>query len=486
MVEMQNSLQYNRLKKQAEIWKAEPSEFCQDIFNDRLFENYTDAGQTYLYDKMIEILNSVRDNRRTAVKSCNSSGKTFIAARIAIWFTLMHRDSIVLTTAPTDRQVEHLLWKEIRVAYNKARMPLGGYMLNKAWKDIAGNPKWYMLGFSVNDYDSQTMQGYHAPDILIIVDEANGIPSVVYEGIESMMTSQNAKLLLIGNPINPQGEFYNVFQSDIGYNRITISAFDTPNIIHQKVMIPGLITHEWIDDVRRKYGDDSAYYTARVLGEFPQSSADALIPRQWVEKSNELWLADENNGILDKDVPTTVICDPGRFGDDPTAIGWRKSNRILKIEKYYGWDTMAITGKLLTEANKGYSIIVDSIGIGSGVVDRLNEQNISVTAHNGAEKSNIRTMQGNRKFKNMRSQIWWQTRETLDPNQNTEDGLLILPPDVELKEDLTTPKYKVLSDGSIEIEPKDKVKARLGRSPDAGDVVTMSMRDSQTELIRWL
>jgi phage terminase large subunit len=110
-----------------------------------------------LWQKQCDIAESVRDNKRTSVRSCHGAGKTFDAAMLVLWFLLCHPGARVITTAPTFRQVEKVLWQEIRKAHKAAKIPLGGDMTLTQFKIDDG---WFAFGFSTDDPDS--MQGQHA------------------------------------------------------------------------------------------------------------------------------------------------------------------------------------------------------------------------------------------------------------------------------------------------------------------------------------
>src|SRR5690242_4601257 len=175
-----------------------------------------------LWDKQIAIAESVRDHRRTAVKSCHGSGKSFLAARIVVWFLHAFPSSVVLTTAPTQNQVRNILWRNVNAAYDNKRQPLLGRCLQTEI-DIA--PDWYALGFKSEDTAADRFQGFHAENALVVIDEAAGVDDRVYEALDAVMTSEAARQLLIGNPTNPRGEFYDAFHSKRHmYNTITIKA----------------------------------------------------------------------------------------------------------------------------------------------------------------------------------------------------------------------------------------------------------------------
>ena len=233
-----------------------------------------------------EILKSLRVNKVTTVRSCHDVGKSYTASRAALDFLTTYEDSIVVTTAPTFRQVEHVIWREIRGAHRKAKVPLGGKML-KTRLDFS--EEWYAIGISTNDPDR--FQGFHAKSghILIIVDEAAGVSDAVFTAIDALMTTQGARLLLIGNPTSLSGRFYDSHhKGGASTKKIHISCFDTPNFVNngirnirdlkmvkmQNVEIthPYLITPELALEMIERHGDTNPIVQSRVFGELDRKS----------------------------------------------------------------------------------------------------------------------------------------------------------------------------------------------------------------------
>ena len=188
---------------------------------------------TKLWGKQAEILRVLKFSKRTAVRSCNGSGKTHVAAVAVIWWLLAHehKSALAITTAPTQRQVRNLLWREIRRIYfkNTALFPPSTILTRTS---LELSPNHYAMGLSTDS--PERFQGFHEENILFVVDEASGVHEDVYEAIEGSMTSRRARLLLIGNPTSVSGTFYKAFhQNRTQYEKIHISAFDTPNLQSQ-------------------------------------------------------------------------------------------------------------------------------------------------------------------------------------------------------------------------------------------------------------
>lgn len=456
----------------------------------RLQSNPVDFVTTVLgvtpWSKQIEILEAVRDYPRIAVRSCHGAGKSFTAGQVILWFLYSFCPSIVLSTAPTWRQVEKLIWKEVRASYRRAKIPLGGQLLPKRPEIQIIQDEWYAIGLSTNEPDR--FQGFHEENILVVVDEAAGVPEDIFEAVEGVLTSSHARLLLLGNPTSVGGTFYSAFRTP-GWKTIAISAFDTPNFaafgiteediandtwaekVTSELPQPKLITPAWVADKYQRWGPNSPAYQARVLGKFPAEGEDTLIPLAWIEAAMARW-EEEPEGE-----PIEIGVDVARFGSDKTVIATRRGKKVLPLKVFAKLDTMETVGHVIAEQReaKASTIKVDVIGMGAGVVDRLKEQNYPVAGINVAEAAS-----DTEKFTNLRSELWWNLRERLDPNPKINPEPIALPPDDELLADLSGIKYRIDSRGRIQVESKEDMKKRLGRSPDRGDAVVLAFAPVKT------
>ena len=123
-----------------------------------------------LWEREIEILRSIKQHRRTAIKACHASGKTFTLTVATLWWVARYSNGIVLTTSPTQRQVKTQLWSEIHRLVARARIAYPP--LNSIRLELRGEDN-FAFGFSINQ--TENFQGYHSKHVLIIVDEAPGI-----------------------------------------------------------------------------------------------------------------------------------------------------------------------------------------------------------------------------------------------------------------------------------------------------------------------
>lgn len=406
-------------------------------------------GVKYITPQQILLCNSIRDNRRTAAPAGNGLGKTWLAARIVLWFLFSYPHSKVLTTAPTWHQVEHLLWREIRKAHQESLVPLGGDVLQT---QINLSEDWFALGLSTND--AIRFQGIHAPRVLVVFDEATGVAEDIWEAAEGVAVGDNDRFLAIGNPTDPTARFKQVCDSEL-WNVIRLSGEDHPNVIENREVIPGAVTKSWIDEKLIEYGGrDSAFFRARVLGLFPEQGDDMLISLADVERAQERWQKPTAT------IPDALGVDVARFGSDETVEIELFGNTVAMPRFFHGQDTMKTAGSV--KANKALKKGVDDAGLGGGVTDRLKEQKVEVLAYN-AGASAIDKEQ----FYNRRAESWWLIRELLKKNE------LDLPPDNKLAADLTNIKFSYTSKGQIKLEAKEDIKKRIGRSPDRGDALAI-------------
>lgn len=416
-----------------------------------------------LWSGQRRIATSVRDNRQTAVRSCHGPGKTFIAAAVALWFLYVWPDSRVVTTATKWSQVKNLLWHEINQLHSKAPIAggLGGVCLQTQLYLPDGR---YALGLSTRPGQEESFQGHHAPHILLLYDEASGVPTPVYEAGEGYMTTEGARKLMIGNPTRAEGEFYKAFHSERAeYACHHISAFDTPAFTGEAVpedMLTRLVSQRWVEERRRRW-EGTALWDVKVLGDFPKAADDTVMSLGLIEAAQG------------REVPApppdregVVAVDVARFGSDSTVISTLEGREVKIAEVYHGRDTMETAGRVKTHvdrlrAGRGSArAVVDDTGVGGGVTDRLRELEVPTTAFNGAEAAI--DPDG---YPNARSEAWFRGAEVLER--------VCIPEDEELAADLLAPKYKMDSQGRRVVEPKEETKKRLGHSPDHADSVLL-------------
>ena len=406
-------------------------------------------------------MEAVRDQPRTAVRSCHGVGKTAAAAQIGLWFLATHPDSRVITTAPTWAQVEQLLWREIRGQVGRAHGAGRAHIFPPANSTkLELGDQWFAIGLSTNE--PERFQGHHADNLLLIVDEASGVDERIYEAAEGFLTAEGAKVLLIGNPTRVGGQFHRCFTTERArWHQIHISVYDSPNYTGEPVpddVARALPRAGWAEEVRDAWGEDSPMYQVRALGNFPSTGEDNVIDLLDVELAQL-----QNLEPADTD-PKRIGCDVARFGTDETVIAFRHGPRIRIVEKYVGKDTTHTAARVAHWAAHFGAVeaIIDDSGVGGGVTDQLRAQGLKATAFNAANSA-----KDPRQFPNQRSEVWFRAAAMMPD--------LDLDPDEQLAADLTGPRYSYDVKLRRVVEKKDETKRRIGRSPDRADAVLLTL-----------
>ena len=421
-----------------------------------------------LWSRQRDILRSVFQHRRTVVPSGHGVGKTFVAAVAVMAFLWLRRPSKVITSAPTWRQVETILWAEItRLAITLRERVAMMDPPDALTTRLRISPDHFAIGVSSDD--PAAFHGYHAPHVLVILDEAAGIVERdKWVAIDSLTSTGDAHILAIGNPTASSGQFFDACRS--GWNRIRISCLDSPNFTDEPVsenVRRHLVTPEWVEEKRHQWGEDSPLFASRVLGEFPREDDRTLIPLAWVD-------AAQQRVVVDNGRPRLLGVDVARFGSDQTVyVGVFGGNAVI-LGHDTGRDTMQVAGRAAALAREHgiETIAIDDIGVGGGVTDRLRELDLSarIIGVNVGEAA-----VDSERFANRRTELWWLLREWIrDTGQIPDDDLLLA--------DLTSSQYVYTSRGQLRLEPKEETRKRLGRSPDYGDalMLTFAARAAQT------
>jgi hypothetical protein len=417
-----------------------------------------------------EILAELPARRRVAVRGPHGLGKTALAAWVVLWFALTREgeDWKCPTTASAWRQLARYLWPEIHKWARRLR-----------WEKIGRegfNPRAELLdlslrlntgeAFAVASDNPELIEGAHAEQLLYVFDEAKAIPPDTWDAAEGAFASGECYALTISTPGEPAGRFYEIHARRPGFED-----WWTRHVALEECIAAGRVSPDWVKQREAQWGRESAVFCRRVLGEFASGEECGIIPLAWVEAANERWRQWQETGLTSP--LETLGVDVARSGEDQTCYALRRSGDVVSELRYHSrQDTMQTTGQVAgILRGQGGKAVVDVIGIGAGVFDRLKEQGLRVEAFNAAEHTEAKDRSGELGFANKRAAAWWNLRELLDP---ANGEALALPPEDGLVGDLTAPQWKVTSGGRIQVESKEEIKARLGRSPDAGDAVVMA------------
>ncbi len=402
-----------------------------------------------------EVLAEVSKTDRIAIRSGHGVGKSALLAWIIVWWLITRYPAKVACTAPTGHQLEDVLWGELARWAREMKEPFRRWIEVKSDRVVlvSAPSESFAVARTARKEQPEAFQGFHSDNMLFIVDEASGVEDIIFEVGAGAMSTEGAKTIMAANPTRTSGYFYEAFHR----MRAMWKRFTVPCSASSRV------SQSFLDEMALKYGADSNIYRVRVLGEFPASEDDAVIPLHLCETA------------LKRDIeqlrykPVWGV-DVARFGSDRTAIAKRMGNKMVaKVQSWAGKDTMQVAGLIMDqyrqadEMDKPSEILVDVIGIGAGVVDRLRELGLPVRGINVAESASV-----NDRFMRLRDELWWKAREWL------ADPTSCLIEDDDLIAELTGVKYELTSGGKLKIEGKDEMKKRGLRSPDLADAFVLT------------
>lgn len=451
------------------------------------------------------IMRSVVENRYTAAPSCHDVGKSFTAAEVVNWWLDVHPvgEAFVVTTAPTAAQVGAILWREIGKIHRGAE--LFGYITGaNEWK--IGHPgsagELVAYGRKPADYDMTGFQGIHARYVLVVIDEACGVPKMLYDAVDALATNKHARVLAIGNPDDPSSHFAEICKPGSGWAVVQIDALRSPNFTRAQIdPYPELVKYMiqegiaptdeeiperlqdllvdplWVNERIKRWGVTSPLFTSKVRGQFPNVTTDTLINPHWITLAMY-------RDVIPTPTASKMGVDVARYGVDESVILLRQGGHCRVVETIPYGPTTELAGKIiqhgaeLMRAPAEFPIVcVDDVGVGGGVTDMLAEQRLPVVPIIGGAAAAELLPTGKPRFVNKRSELWWNMRVAFaGPSGTGADGWLdIDPEDEDLQAQLGQIKYRVNQHGQIAIESKDDMKARGLPSPDRGDALAYAL-----------
>jgi hypothetical protein len=395
-----------------------------------------------------KVLREVTPGSHISIRSGHGVGKTALLAWLILWFLCTRFDARIPCTASTHSQLRDILWPETAKWLGKLPMQ---YQQSLEWQTERiiwkkRKETWFAVARTARKEAPEALQGFHGDDLMFVVDEASGIDQQIFDVAQGALTKENVISIMTGNPTRLAGEFYRSHHQDRHlWKTFHFSSEDSP-----------LVSADYPARVAKKYGKDSDVYRVRVKGDFPLAESDTFIPLPLVEQA-KLIVQPEGNKC-------TWGLDPARFGDDESALVKRSGLKVTEVSGIRKRDTMEVSGWVARQAKKEKpdQIMVDVIGIGSGVFDRLKEQGFPVISVNVAERAS-----DSEEYAKVRDELWGKVRKAL------QEGLS-LPDDEELAGQLSAPKYKFDSAGRIVIESKEDMKKRGVDSPDRGDALCLT------------
>lgn len=424
-----------------------------------------------VWSKQKEILESVRDNRRTAVRSGHGVGKSHTAALTACWWIDSHEPgtAFVISTAPTSAQIRAILWRYINRMHKAGKLP-GRTNQTEWWLDDA------MVGFGRRpaDRDESGLQGLHERYVLVLYDEACGIPEQIWTAGDALATGPDCRQLAIGNPDNSASKFYEVCLPGSAWNKLKISAFDSPNFTGEPVseaVAASLVSKIWVEEKEADWGTDNPLYMSKVLGEFSLDSHDMVVRATDVAACR---LEKETEFTTYELLPVELGVDVGG-GQDETVIRERRGMRAGREWKIRT-DRPEKIAPLVTHAIResgATAVKVDSIGVGFGVIGEL--RNAASRGEHSARIIGVNVANASAepaKYVNLRAELWWKIGRDYSAARMWDLSGMDNPDDTCAQ--LLQPRWSLDVKGRILVEKKEDIIKRNGRSPDNADSLLLA------------
>ena len=397
-----------------------------------------------------------RGDRKISVRSGHGVGKSTASSWAMLWYFMTRSPVKVVVTAPTSSQLYDAMFAELKRWINAMPVPLQGLLTVKQERIEfnAAPTEMFISARTSRAEQPEALQGIHSEYVMLVADEASGVPEQVFEAAAGSMSGHNAVTLLLGNPVRSSGFFYDTHTRLAGeWTTFQVACTDSPRV-----------SDEYVKEMAQRYGEESNVYRIRVIGEFPKGDDDTVIPMDLLESALHRDVAASTSA------PMVWGLDVARFGSDRSALCKRQGNVVTEsIRTWKNLDLMQLTGAVVAEFNalapseQPREILVDSIGLGAGVVDRLRELGLPARGINVSESP---AMGGT--YRNLKAELWYKSKAWLEARDCK------LPKDDVLISELATVRYTFTSSGKIAIEGKDEIKKRGLPSPDKADAFVLT------------
>lgn len=408
-----------------------------------------------------ELLKSVRDHIRSgddtalreAIASGHGVGKTAVVAMLIIWAMSTRPHMAGVVTANTQQQLKSKTWRELSIWHKRAINAHWFKWTATSFYAIESPETWCVNAIPQSENNPEAFAGLHAEHVMVIYDEASAIPDSIWEVTEGAMTTSNCFWFAFGNPTRNTGRFRECWRAYAHrWNTRRVDSRDSRMANQQEI-------EQWIAD----YGEDSDFVRIRVKGVFPRMSSTQLISEEAAENARLRVIPQR---VVER-YPVVLGVDVARKGDDRAVIIKRQGPKAWMPEQYRELSTMALAGIVFErwQESGADAVCVDGIGVGAGVVDRLEELGAPVV-----DVQSAATAEDNRQYRNARAEIWGRMAEWL------EDASI---PDMQdLIVEMTAMEYALNDKLQYVLESTDNVKERIGVSPDLATALAMTMADT--------
>lgn len=461
-------------------YRNDPIGFASEVLGVRLTEQQS------------EVLVAVRDHMRVAVSSGHKIGKSLVDAVVALWFFCSFEEARVVMSSVTSRQVDQILWRELRMLHRRSLRPIGGDLHELARSGLKSVDFREVVGFTARE--AEAVAGISGKSLLYILDEASGIGDDINEAIEGNRAG-GARVLMTSNPTRTEGFFFEAFgklkaskDNPDGIYCLSLSSEDSPNVKAGRVVVPGLATKEWVEEKKREWGEESQLYQVRVKGQFVRKESGRVVSLHTIELAEQRWKDASQDGVL------TIGLDPAGSGydGDESVFALKRGLRVFELLPFRGLSPEAHLVHLLSiiRENKLPSerprVIFDREGlVGAevfavlrGYIDGFREANapfvlVPVRASDRASRQSDT-------WDRQRDALWGNLARWLRPVESGGDGGAI-PEDSRLAVELHVPMWIPGPGGRTKVTAKKDMRKTLGRSPDRADAVALAVWEPMPE-----
>lgn len=406
-----------------------------------------------------------RRKQRIAVKSGKGPGKTAISVVVALWRCLRFEDALTIVTAPSMRQCKQWIDEAKRLLKNAHPMLQKFITCYDTRIEFGGNKIWGVKTATATR--PENLQGIHEKRLTFIADEASGISDKIMQTIKDTLSNPDALFLAIGNPNTTECDFYNYFTKDRDlWNTLTFNAEDTakhrPDVVNPK---RNNILLAECDNER-----DDMRYRVGVRGEFPLSETNTIFDLAQLERCTRT----SKVGCASITQVLSMNCaygiDYAAFGHDESVVIERTGLAVTNLKAFRKTDPRDVTDWVFRQqhdrrwSNQNTLYVPDVGGLGGGIRHAFPHANKNYIPFN----SNNNPSAGN--YENRMTEAWFNMQALV------RAGIVHLPNDQTLLQQLSTRQYRLTKDGKLCIESKDEWKKRTERdeSPDRADALVMA------------
>jgi phage terminase large subunit len=423
-----------------------------------------------------EINKDLKPGAKIAIESANGIGKTEWCAGIACWFMEVFEQNKCLTTGSSWSSLEEHLWPRIHKFIETGKL-FQDAEVNQMEVNLGSE---YGRAFARSTDKAERIAGAHAPYLMQIVEEASGISEEIADAIDGNDTGEFGIQIWVGNPLKSKGSFRDRCHKDKSFKSFRISAFDHPNIIEGREVIPGAVSRKKVHENAEKWcircapntpeavhlfwlGDEGWYipsnrFRSRVMGAPPSVDDDVLISESLLERAKQ-----RTPPVVTK---LATGCDIARFGTDDTVIVNITQNGIIDIERLHGKRTTDTAGRLIRDYRiEPRTIATDDGGVGGGVSDMLSDAQVPYLPVNFGQAA-----EDPKTYANLKAQIYWEFKLEIERNPDFH-----IPDDDDLITQASTIKYGYDRLSRVMIETKEEYRKRTGKSPDTLEAVLLAL-----------